>query len=599
MRRFGVICLALMSLMQGCSKNSDLQSEWRFSSEGVGEHVASFAVVADNSERRQYQHRSSMPLAANSPNVKSVSEHPNTPRLRAGDIAFDALFAKAVDDMMARENSSLDDIVQNTGNGLAWLAPDSVRQSLLAQTVRFPDGLVVNEIVVGRDGRHLPRDQWWPHSASHVQWALPAVSLLNQLPPSERVEFAADVLEVMRYTLENDRLASFDVAIGLYVGRQNFHDSASADPSSAGLLTNVLYYLALNDVSELAAEAGVHGVAARYSNWANALQSAISTRFLQDIDVESAWRAWALAQLSGGDQLDYETLLQKAALDTSASAHAVLGYVIEHLFGVQPSGDNLYLDPSLTASFQQRFLAGSTTLELQNLRWQGRTLNIKLIVPDEAQSSPDMAYRMSEVRLNGAVVGSPIPLAQLAMVNTLEVSLKATPLVDTRVYAANEAVSIERDGESIFEDFYSVADIHVATSSAVTIDTFGPVLKAWGEPEDKMSFRRIAIPAGRWGLAFRYRHDGTDDLALKWMRLLNDSGEVLAQRAVTFMPTGEEPESSAPFEVMLERAGTYTIELQDFFNASYLQRDEAPRTVKDERTNRMDLYGLSVGFKRE
>src|SRR6056300_1138443 len=109
MRRLRFAGVVLATALVGCSKNSNLQSEWTFPSYQGDELKVHFAVTADNSELRQYKQATSQPVRDDAPLTKNYAEHQNHPRLRSGDIAFDALFALAIDELKGNAVESIRD----------------------------------------------------------------------------------------------------------------------------------------------------------------------------------------------------------------------------------------------------------------------------------------------------------------------------------------------------------------------------------------------------------------------------------------------------------------------------------------------------------
>ena len=322
MKRFVFGCVALLPLMVGCSKNANLQSEWHFvANHDDSQQSVAFKVTADNSERRQYQQRTSITLRDNAVQSIHFEEHPNMPRVRTGDVGFDALFALAVEESKAASVEAIRDGAYGKGQeidcecfetgakwhyvwtrdlsyaaylGLSWLDPQRVHNSLMFKTAKFRDGVQLSPWVQHPEGRQIVQDTGsggsWPVSTDRVSWGLGAKSVLDQLSGSARVEFANTVLDTLRTTLDNDRLVAFDQVSGLYNGEQSFldwreqsyaewvKDELTYMATSTALSTNVLYFMALEQAASLAEASGEQGLATRYSRWASALKTAINTR---------------------------------------------------------------------------------------------------------------------------------------------------------------------------------------------------------------------------------------------------------------------------------------------------------------------------------
>ena len=320
MRRLRFAGVVLATALVGCSKNSNLQSEWTFPSYQGDELKVHFAVTADNSELRQYKQTTSQPVRDDAPLTKNYAEHQNHPRLRSGDIAFDALFALAIDELKGNAVESIRDGAYADGQsipcecfetgakwhyvwtrdlsyaadlGLSWVDPQRVVQSLKFKTSELRDGVAVLDNLPAT-GRQIVQDTGsggsWPISTDRLSWGVGAASVLDNVSASERVEFASFVLDTLTNTIENDRLAAFDTQTGLYNGEQSFldwreqtyaewvKDELTYMATSSALSTNVLQYMALQQAAALAKTAGINGAAARYTAWASDLKTAINTQ---------------------------------------------------------------------------------------------------------------------------------------------------------------------------------------------------------------------------------------------------------------------------------------------------------------------------------
>lgn len=571
-----LLVLLIALSVTACSKNSELRSTWVFSSHDGSEVNATFAVTADNSKLRQYQHSSSIAQRDNAPQRVVYSEYADLPRLRSGDIAFDALFALAIDEAVANSVASIRDDAYANGDplpcecfetgakwhyvwtrdvsyaadlGLAWLDPARVKNALAFKIAPWREEVVRSDFVAGsREGLQIVQDTGsggsWPISTDRLSWGLGANAYLQRVDASQRSEFAGTVLEVLSNTLENDRIAAFDVSTGLYFGEQSFLDwreQTYADwvkdeltfmATSSALSTNALYYMALQQAAAQAQEAGMNGPAARYRSWANDLKAAINNHlWLPQEGMYSSltaghfdrtpmakfdWLGQSLAIISGvansaqaasilsryphgpmgapvifpqqpntpiyhnralwpfvtayglraaamGDNplvanRAYDTLIRGAALNLSNmenfewlsglaswtdadapeltgpvinskrqlwSVAAYVGMVIEGVFGLHPNDNTLLIKPYVTPYLQSRYFANSDLLQLQQLTWQGRQLDVNLSLPTDVQGSERAVYRVIKVTLNGSPVGESINVAQLKLHNTLQIELGA------------------------------------------------------------------------------------------------------------------------------------------------------------------------------
>ncbi|MCG2583719.1 esterase [Massilia sp. TS11] len=290
-------------------------AQLRFSTWDGKTETARFSSPDQHAALRSYAHSSTAPLRDPGPAFTTYSETAALPRLRSGDLAFDALFALAMHEM--RQNSvaqirdgnykggaAIDCACFETGEkwhyvwtrdlsyaarlGLAMLDPERVRNSLEFKLSGFRTGW-------GPDGEQIVQDTGsggsWPVSTDRVSWAFGAEAALASLPDAERGAFARRALAALSHTIEADRGAAFDAATGLYSGEQSFLDwreqsyaswvveDIASLASAKSLSTNVAHYQALRLAARLAHEQGDAVRAARYGAWAAALKTAINTRF--------------------------------------------------------------------------------------------------------------------------------------------------------------------------------------------------------------------------------------------------------------------------------------------------------------------------------
>ena len=302
----------------------------------------------------------------------TYAETAQMPTVRSGNLAFDALFALAGTEMQRNAVSQIQDGSYNGGQpiacdcfktgelwhyvwtrdlsyaaalSLAMLDPQRVRNSLEFKLAGYREGVTPGPDVAGTaDGLQIVQDTGsggsWPVSTDRMSWAFGADEALKALAPAERRDFAVTALKALRNTLENDRLAAFDQADGLYTGEQSFLDwreqsyatwiptDLASMATSKALSTNVAHYQALTLAAKLAREQGVPAVAARYQGWAADLKAAINRRFWQaDAGMYSSLTA---GHFDGAALYKYDWLGQSLAIihgiaDT-AQAQSILAH---------------------------------------------------------------------------------------------------------------------------------------------------------------------------------------------------------------------------------------------------------------------------------
>ncbi|MDY0978002.1 esterase [Massilia sp. CFBP9012] len=326
-----------------------------------------------NAPLRRYVQSSTMLLRDPGPQHVEYAEEDGLPRVRSGNLAFDALFAMAGREMRQNSVSQINDGNYNGGNaidcacfatgekwayvwtrdlsyaadlGLALLDPQRVRNSLDFKLSGWrPDITAAPQIPGTLDGLQIVQDTGsggsWPVSTDRLTWALAAEETLRTLPASERTPFAARALKALSNTIEIDRVAAFDPVSGLYTGEESFLDwrdqtyaawipgDLASMASSKALSTNVVYYQALNLAAKLAREHNESDKAQRYARWAAELKRAINDRlWLKDAGMYSSLTAGHLddAPLHKFDWLGQALAIVSGVADESQARSILARY---------------------------------------------------------------------------------------------------------------------------------------------------------------------------------------------------------------------------------------------------------------------------------
>jgi hypothetical protein len=323
--------------------------------------TARFSVRDPQALLRSYAQSTTMQLRDPGPQYVTYQEDAALPQVRSGSLAFDALFALAAHEMKLDSVKEIRDGNYNGNNpipcdcfetgekwhyvwtrdlsyaadlGLAMLDPQRVRNSLLFKLSGFRDGVTRAPQVAGTaDGLQIVQDTGsggsWPVSTDRITWAFAAEEVLKSLSPLDRQAFAATALKALSNTIDNDRLAAFDQASGLYTGEESFldwrdqsyaawiPDDLASMASSKALSTNVGHYKALTLAAMLAREQGDAARAARYDGWARDLKRAINARlWLQDAGMYSSLTA---AHFDGAPMHKFDWLGQSLAIVTGVA----------------------------------------------------------------------------------------------------------------------------------------------------------------------------------------------------------------------------------------------------------------------------------------
>jgi len=335
-----------------------------------GAYKASFATPDVQAALRSYTQATTMPLRDNAPQSITYSEQASLPKVRSGNLAFDALFALAVTEMKQDSVQAIRDGSYNGGQpiacecfetgekwhyvwtrdlsyaanlGLAILDPQRTRNSLLFKLSGYRNGKP--PLAAGSDdGLQIVQDTGsggsWPVSTDRVSWAFGAEQALKSLPPEERTRFAGAALQALRNTIENDRIAAFDSASGLYNGEQSFLDwreqsyaawvpnDLSSMATSRSLSTNVAHYKALTLAADLAQQSGDSDTAQRYARWASDLKIAINDRlWLKDAGMYSSLTA---SHFDGAAMHKFDWLGQSLAIITGVADAGQAQSILAH-----------------------------------------------------------------------------------------------------------------------------------------------------------------------------------------------------------------------------------------------------------------------------
>lgn len=319
-----------------------------------------FSTPDASAALRTYAQSSTMQLRDPGPQHVTYRENAGLPVVRTGNLAFDALFALAGAEMKQASVAQIKDGNYNGGAiacdcfetgekwhyvwtrdlsyaadlGLAMLDPERVRNSLDFKLSPWRAGMPRAPQVAGSaDGLQIIQDTGsggsWPVSTDRVSWAFGAARVLDALAPTQRKAFAPRALAALSNTLENDRLAAFDVSTGLYQGEQSFLDwrdqtyaawivnDLASMATSRALSTNVAHYRALTLAATLAAEQRQPAMASRYAGWARQLKQAINDRlWLKDAGMYSSLTA---GHFDGAPMHKFDWLGQSLAILTGVA----------------------------------------------------------------------------------------------------------------------------------------------------------------------------------------------------------------------------------------------------------------------------------------
>lgn len=426
--------------------------------------AATFMVISEDDGLRRYRQTSTAEQRDDAHRSRDYAEHPDLPRVRSGDLAFDALFALAVEEMRLDAVSEIRDDAYNGGEaipcdcfetgakwhyvwtrdlsyaawlGLGMLEPERVRNSLVFKLSGYRDEAPKPAAAAGTpDGLQIIQDTGsggsWPVSTDRVSWTFGARSALYGLSGVARRDFAELALKAITNTLDNDRLAAFDEATGLFTGEQSFldwreqsyaswiPDDLSSMATAKALSTNAGVYHAMTLAAELAHELRRPAVAGHYEGQARALKAAINRHlWLEEAGLYSSltaglfdgrplhkfdWLGQSLAILTGIADGD------KRARILSAYPHGPMGAPV--IFPQQPGipvYHNRAIWPFVTAYGLRAARLGNNVAVADSaieLLIRGAALNLSNMENLEWLSAQAMWEEPGNAKLSGPVINS-------------------------------------------------------------------------------------------------------------------------------------------------------------------------------------------------
>jgi len=367
-RRLGALSLALPALASSAATTLGTSyPTW----DGKQETVR-YTTPDAGAPLRSYTQSTTLRVRDGGKQEINYAEADGLPSVRSGNLAFDALFALAGAEMKQDSVSEIRDGSYNGGKaiacdcfetgelwhyvwtrdlsyaaslGLGMLDPRRVRNSLEFKLSGYRDGVRPGAHVAGSaDGLQIIQDTGsggsWPVSTDRVSWAFGAEEALKALAPDERKAFAATALRALSNTLENDRLAAYDPADGLYNGEESFLDwreqsyaswiagDLASMATSKALSTNAGHYKALTLAARLAREQGDAALADKYAAWAADLKRAINQRLWQaDAGMYSSLTS---GHFDGAPMYKYDWLGQSLAIVTGIADRKQAESILAH-----------------------------------------------------------------------------------------------------------------------------------------------------------------------------------------------------------------------------------------------------------------------------
>ncbi len=298
-----------------------------------------------------------------------VAETSAGSRLRTGSALFDGLYALALEEARQDSVDEIRDGQFNDGKpipcrcfetGLKWpyvwtrdisysvdlslaaLDPERSQASLMFKTSRVRPELVAAGVA---DVRVVAQDTGsggsWPVSTDRVVWIHAATDVVDALGPAGQ-SLRADVLQIARDTLAQDRRHAYDARAGLYRGETSFldwreqtypawtKDDTRFIAEGFALSTNVLHYAALRDTARLLRPTDPTG-AIRFDAEADALKAAINARFwVPTSHLYASYLSRDLAPANAYDLLGIALAIEHGVADPQRAREMLAAYPVTH-----------------------------------------------------------------------------------------------------------------------------------------------------------------------------------------------------------------------------------------------------------------------------
>lgn len=147
-----------------------------------------------------------------------------------------------------------------------------------------------------------------------------------------------------------------------------------------------------------------------------------------------------------------------------------------------------------------------------------------------------------------------------------------------------------------------VNDVRVKSNLGIAADG-APHIRHWGAPGDRFAVERLVLAApGRYSVQVRYKNTGHAintgiSNGTKVLLVRDAAGKEVARRVIQMphLPVESLPMYSTPADIEL-KAGTYSVELTDYFNMSYLASNAVYGAGggKGGPLNHVDIYGVRI-----
>jgi len=154
----------------------------------------------------------------------------------------------------------------------------------------------------------------------------------------------------------------------------------------------------------------------------------------------------------------------------------------------------------------------------------------------------------------------------------------------------------------------AITDARVDTNVAVTApdaEISKSYLASWGKLDDSLTVADITLTAGNYALQLQY-HNNFSSINLgvtngvKWIKVKDSSGNVISEGIVQMphaaMVDGKKPLVYSTPLAMNVTAGTYSLEITDFYNMGYMKSNELywGNGGKDGAINQFDLTEIRI-----
>lgn len=336
------------------------------------------------------------------------------------------------------------------------------------------------------------------------------------------------------------------------------------------------------------------------------------------------------------------------------SVGAYLGMVVNNVFGFTPTDSGFDLQPFITARLRRDVFGASQAITLRDLTHLGKRYTITIALPPV--SKRDGYYQVKAISINGAAASASVDPRALPAENVVAITLgdlvsgdtamtrvsghpyqeqhtlfaphdPAPPVLNGSILALpklpGSVINVYRNGALAASGIKAASWTDTAagpacyaievqdTASGLRSHHSAPVCsgalveqplprRAWGAPGEVLRTAVSVTQPGIYQVQLRY-HNAANQINLgisggvKWLIVKAADGSLVAEGVISLPHSAKPHALSTPLAAKLA-AGSYTLELSDFYNMSYLKANSTFSAAGGTAgpSNKFDIEGVRL-----